>query len=89
MVRDQDVIAIFHSVHRVMKAEKVLKKARLDVLLIPTPRQLSSDCGLALRFTAAVADEVAATLAENGLPAAAELYQYVDGEYLAMTPPAT
>lgn len=87
MVREQDIIAIFHSVHRVMKAEKVLKKAHLDVMLIPTPRQLSSDCGLALRYTVAAAGEVAAVLAASGLPLAAELYQYVDGDYVVFSPP--
>lgn len=50
MVRENDLIAIFHSIHRVMKAEKVLKAAKADILLIPVPRQLSSDCGLAIRF---------------------------------------
>jgi hypothetical protein len=33
-----------------MRSEKVLLKAGLSVKLIPTPRQFSSDCGIALRF---------------------------------------
>ncbi len=33
-----------------MQAEAVLLRAGLVAKLIPTPRQLSSDCGLALRF---------------------------------------
>ncbi len=33
-----------------MKAEGVLKALGLPVLLIPAPRQLQTDCGLALRF---------------------------------------
>jgi hypothetical protein len=33
-----------------MKAEKVLEKAGLEIKLIPTPRQFSSDCGISLRF---------------------------------------
>lgn len=45
-----DAILIFHSIHRVMKAEKVLKGARLDIRLMPVPRQLSSDCGLSIVF---------------------------------------
>ncbi len=52
MVRDNDYVAVFHSVHRVMKAEKLLKREKLDILLIPTPRQLTSDCGLAIRYDA-------------------------------------
>jgi hypothetical protein len=51
MVREGDVVAIFNSIHRVMKAEKVLKERRLDILLIPAPRSLQSDCGLAIRYS--------------------------------------
>lgn len=67
MVRENDLIAIFHSIHRVMKAEKVLKQAGEDILLIPVPRQLSSDCGLALRFGPAEKERVEALLGEANL----------------------
>lgn len=50
MVQEGDVVAIFHSIHRVMKAEKLLKQQRVEMLLIPVPRQLTSDCGLAIRL---------------------------------------
>lgn len=74
MVRDTEIVAIFHSVHRVMKAEKVLKRAGADILLIPVPRQLSSDCGLAIRYAAENRDEVEGLLRrEDLLPA--EIYR--------------
>ncbi|MDW7712474.1 MAG: DUF3343 domain-containing protein [Deferrisomatales bacterium] len=63
---ERDAILIFHSIHRVMKAEKVLKNAGLDVRLMPVPRQLSSDCGLSLAFRFADREEVAHLLDENG-----------------------
>jgi hypothetical protein len=50
MVNDGDYVAIFNSVHKVMKAEKILKKESIPMLLIPAPRALSSDCGLAIRY---------------------------------------
>ena len=50
MVNEGDYVAIFNSVHRVMKAEKLLKGEKLPMLLIPAPRALSSDCGLAIRY---------------------------------------
>lgn len=53
MVNDGDYVAIFNSVHKVMKAEKILKKEAIPMLLIPAPRSLSSDCGLAIRYGAA------------------------------------
>jgi len=67
MVRDNDYVAVFHSVHRVMKAEKLLKQEKIDVLLIPTPRQLSSDCGLAIRYNEEARSRVDALLAAEGL----------------------
>lgn len=74
MVREADLVAIFHSVHRVMKVEKILKLAGLDILLIPVPRQLSSDCGLAIRYAPAIRSEVEALLAKEGLQPA-EIYR--------------
>lgn len=74
MVTENDLVAIFHSIHRVMKAEKQLKLAGLDILLIPVPRQLSSDCGLAIRFAPGIFDAVLAVLTrEELLPT--ELYR--------------
>ena len=45
-----------------MQAEAVLKRGGLEVKLIPTPRELSSDCGVALRFDWSCRDEVNAML---------------------------
>lgn len=67
MVKDGDYVAIFNSVHRVMKAEKLLKEQKLPILLIPAPRALSSDCGLAVRYAAADRVRVEALLAVAGL----------------------
>jgi hypothetical protein len=74
MVRENDLVAIFHSIHRVMKAEKVLKAAGADILLIPVPRQLTPDCGLALRFAPTERERVEGLLGEVDL-SPAELYQ--------------
>ena len=47
-------IATFHSTHMVLKAEKLLKAAGLaGVRLVPVPSQVSSDCGVTVRFAAA------------------------------------
>lgn len=62
MVNEGDLVAIFHSIHRVMKAEKLLKQAGREILLIPVPRQLTSDCGLAIRFVREVLPDVEAVL---------------------------
>jgi len=80
VVNDGDCVAIFHSIHRVMKAEKVLKGKGLEVLLIPVPRQLSSDCGLAIRFSLALRGEIEAALDDAGL-AVAEIWRKQDGAF--------
>ncbi len=43
-------VVLFHTSSSAMQAEAVLLRAGLAARLIPTPRELSSDCGLALRF---------------------------------------
>ncbi len=43
-------VVLFHTNSAALRAEKVLQRAGLAVKLIPTPREFSSDCGIALRF---------------------------------------
>lgn len=43
-------VILFHTTSSAMRAEKLLVKEGFAVKLIPTPRELSSDCGVALRF---------------------------------------
>lgn len=61
-------VVLFHSTTHAIRAEKVLQRAGLTIKLIPTPRQISSDCGVALRFDPTDQDAVAATLQENQVP---------------------
>ena len=67
MVKEGELVAIFHSIHRVMKAEKLLKQASKKVLLIPVPRQLTSDCGLAIRFAQELRAEIEEVLSTSNL----------------------
>jgi hypothetical protein len=43
-------VVLFHTNSAALKAEKILLKDGLKIKLIPTPREFSSDCGVALRF---------------------------------------
>jgi len=67
LVRDGDRVAVFNSVHRVMEAEKLLKGKKLAILLIPAPRAIAADCGLAIRYAEDLKEEVEGALAEAGL----------------------
>jgi len=44
-------VFLLESVHRVMRAERVLKEKGIDVDLIPVPREISSDCGVAVEVS--------------------------------------
>ena len=62
------IVVLFHSTSHAIRAEKVLEGAGFRIKSIPTPRQLSSDCGMALRFDRPEEVPVAATLEENRVP---------------------
>ena len=51
-------VVLFYTNSSVMRAEKLLKKEGCPIKLIPTPREFSSDCGMALRFDWADCDHV-------------------------------
>ena len=43
-------VVLFHTTSAALRAEKIFARAQLVVKLIPTPREFSSDCGIAVRF---------------------------------------
>jgi hypothetical protein len=56
-------IVTFNSTHLVLKAEKILKQAGIEgVRLVPVPSQISSDCGVTVRFRAADVSRVSELL---------------------------
>lgn len=67
MVHNCQHLAVFNSAHQVMKAEDILKKCGLDILLIPAPRALSTDCGLAIIFNSSLNDNVLQALKSEKL----------------------
>ena len=67
MVNEGDYVAIFNSIHRVMEAERLLKDKKLKILLIPAPRAVAADCGLAIRYAEDARGEVEAALTAAAL----------------------
>ncbi len=51
-------VVLFHTSSAALRAEKTVTRAGLAVKLVPTPRELSSDCGLALRFASSEGERV-------------------------------
>lgn len=60
-------VVLFYSTSAAIRAEKLTQGAGLRVKLIPTPRQLSSDCGISLRFEWDQANTVRSVLEEKGV----------------------
>ena len=58
-------VLIFSSVHQVMRTEKLLKGNGLEVDLIPVPREISSDCGIAVEISTESEEKAFLILREN------------------------
>ncbi len=58
-----DGLITFFGSHQALRAESVLKKAGVEVRLVPGPREISPNCGVALRFPLEREAEVLAFLA--------------------------
>lgn len=52
VVSENDLLALFETGHEVLKAEKVLKQADIQLRLLPAPAGLATGCALAIRFEA-------------------------------------
>ncbi len=60
-------VVLFHSTQAAIKAEKILKAAEVKIKLIPVPRNLSSECGICLRFEFDIASMVKSILESKGV----------------------
>lgn len=60
------VILTFSTGHAI-RAENVLSRAGIETKMIPVPRHLSSDCGVALRIRNRDRDSALRTLEERGV----------------------
>ena len=60
-----DGLVTFFASHHAMRAEKVLKKNGLRVALVPGPREISPNCGVAMQFEYCCREQVRDVLAQN------------------------
>jgi hypothetical protein len=63
----RELVLIFRGTHQVMSAEKHLKRAGVPMRLIPVPRRLTSDCGLAIRIVSPDRDRAREVLSRSGV----------------------
>ncbi len=64
-----------------MKAESILKRREIDILLIPAPRALSTDCGLAIRFNSNLYESVLKALMDENISPTIIYRKKNDSEY--------
>ncbi len=62
-----DGLISFFASHHAIRAEAVLKRNGLAAQLIPGPKDLSPNCGVALRFEYALRENVLAMLAAKSV----------------------
>ncbi len=63
----RDLLLVFGTVRRVMRAERSARKQQLDVDVIPAPRAVSSECGMVLEARTDEARELLGVLEDAGL----------------------
>lgn len=76
MKREEYGLSTFKSTHYAIQAEKVLKENDIIFKTIPTPREVSHSCGLALLFTVEDIEKIK-KLMENGLVQVDGLYKFI------------
>jgi len=77
----QEMILVFRGTHQVLSAEKRLKKSGVSMRLIPVPRRLTSDCGLAIRIPLKERDLAREILSASRLLPVSVHIPRGDGEY--------
>lgn len=65
MYSSYDRLLSFLSVHHAIRAEKILTNAGLDVVFLPTPREIDISCGQCILFAAADQEQAMCILKEK------------------------
>ncbi len=63
-------VITFPSSHYAFQAERACQEAGIPVLLIPLPREVSADCGVAMLISPEVQEQVEALLRQSGVATA-------------------
>ena len=58
-------IVAFNSTHHAIRTDKLLNEKNLKVTTLPTPREISSSCGISVRFLKEDMNVVVESLEEN------------------------
>jgi len=66
LIRAEEYCIIsFVSTHHALASEKILKNSGLSFILIPTPREISTSCGLSVKLSCSDKENALKTLAQQ------------------------
>ena len=69
------MILMFQSIHFVLKAESFFRKAGIELEMIPTPKHLSSECGMSVKIAAKFLEQSKQILSEKNIQFRVENYE--------------
>jgi hypothetical protein len=72
----QNKVLTFQSTHHVLKAEKILIEAGFKFDIIPTPKNISSDCGMSIRMDSESSDMILLSDLLNNSNIIFKIYDY-------------
>jgi hypothetical protein len=78
-------VLTFATTSHALKAEKVLKQAGADFMVIPTLREISSSCGLSVKTRPGLVDAITARLQEERVPVDGVYYVLKQGTHYQVT----
>lgn len=67
MVNGKSLIAVFNTTHETLKAEKLFKEAGIRIRTRIKPRSITSECGMALEFSASALGRIRKICLQNQL----------------------
>lgn len=62
-----DVLLLFDSTRAVIKAERCLEQAAIPCKVVPVPKEISSECGLAMLVSGNAARDAVSHLTHKGI----------------------
>lgn len=60
-------VIAFNSTHHAIKGEKLLQEKEFIIKTIPTPREITASCGLSIRFSPNLYEEIKDIIDDNKL----------------------
>lgn len=64
---DDFYLISFNSTHHAIRTEKLLIDSGMNIMIIPTPREIAASCGLSIKFEEKDMDKVIEIMEKNSL----------------------